>query len=149
MQAALGAWEKRLDASVKYFSKVVDAEIETMKVLGQSTSQLETLQTQGLIAAAGAVPRESPAEQVAREMGGAAGKGGNGAVLRRSERDERKRQAEEFARMVMSDGGVAGGSGGVVGGIGVGVLRAVARRRRRGRGGGRFRASWRRSASLG
>ena len=73
LQAALGAWEKRLDASVKYFQAVMDAEVETMKVVGQSTAQLEALQTQGLIAAAQAVPREGPAEQVAREMGGAPG----------------------------------------------------------------------------
>src|SRR5262249_17395928 len=40
LQVALSAWEKRLDASVKYFQAVLDAEVEQMKVLGHSTTEL-------------------------------------------------------------------------------------------------------------
>jgi len=70
IQVALQAWEKRLDASVKYFEAVIKAEVEEMKVTGAATAQLEVLQTQGLIAAAGATPRESPGETAALAAAG-------------------------------------------------------------------------------
>jgi len=73
IQVALQAWEKRLDASVKYFEAVIKAEVEQMKVTGQATAQLEVLQTQGLIAAAGATPRESPGETAALAAAGVGG----------------------------------------------------------------------------
>lgn len=76
LQVALTAWEKRLDASVKYFQAVLDAEVEQMKVLGHSTTELEKLQLQGLAAAVGRAPA-NPAESEALQLAGAGG--GNGA----------------------------------------------------------------------
>jgi len=76
IQVALQAWEKRLDASVKYFETVVKAEVEQMKVEGAATAQLEALQTSGLIAAAATTPKQSPAEEAAAALGGVGGSQG-------------------------------------------------------------------------
>jgi len=78
IQVALTAWEKRLDASVKYFEAVLKAEVEQMKVLGHSTTELERLQLEGLVAAATRAPAQSPAEEQALRLAGAGG--GNGAA---------------------------------------------------------------------